>query len=214
MASQVTLLVRSFVLLVSALAVESRAADELPVPVPARHAGGPDCPGGRERIDGGTVKRPHGTAPCRWASGALNAVASEAGRVRALVRVGYTYREVGALLGLSTTTAWRRHRWAVEVLATSDGDPLPTMRHVRPRPRPPIYADPSPRELMRLCPRPAVPCSARRKAGGPCGSWAVHGAVVCRVHGGAAPQVRRAAEARHSREKARQILAGLDPDSP
>jgi hypothetical protein len=45
--------------------------------------------------------------------------------------------------------------------------------------------------------RPAVPCkahSARTKE--PCKSFAMKGTVVCRAHGGMAPQVRRAAEFR------------------
>jgi len=32
-------------------------------------------------------------------------------------------------------------------------------------------------------------CTARRQDGKPCGRWAIRGGNVCRVHGGAAPQV-------------------------
>lgn len=39
-------------------------------------------------------------------------------------------------------------------------------------------------------------CTARRKNGEPCRNWAIHGSNVCRMHGGAAPQVRRAAQVR------------------
>jgi hypothetical protein len=39
-------------------------------------------------------------------------------------------------------------------------------------------------------------CTAHLKNGKECGKWAIRGAVVCRVHGGAAPQVKLAAEAR------------------
>ena len=39
-------------------------------------------------------------------------------------------------------------------------------------------------------------CRARRTDGQPCGCWAIRGGYVCRVHGGAAPQVRAKADAR------------------
>lgn len=39
-------------------------------------------------------------------------------------------------------------------------------------------------------------CTARRKNGEPCRNWAMLGTTVCRMHGGAAPQVRRAAQVR------------------
>jgi hypothetical protein len=38
--------------------------------------------------------------------------------------------------------------------------------------------------------RQARRCSARRKNGEPCRGWAINGGRVCRMHGGAAPQVR------------------------
>jgi len=44
--------------------------------------------------------------------------------------------------------------------------------------------------------RCAVRCTAHRTNGLPCRAWAVRGAVVCVAHGGAAPQVRRAARRR------------------
>lgn len=34
-------------------------------------------------------------------------------------------------------------------------------------------------------------CTARRRNGEPCRNWAMLGTNVCRMHGGAAPQVRR-----------------------
>ena len=40
------------------------------------------------------------------------------------------------------------------------------------------------------------PCTARRKNGEPCGSKAIRGGTVCRMHGGGAPQVKAAAAAR------------------
>lgn len=39
-------------------------------------------------------------------------------------------------------------------------------------------------------------CTARRKNGKPCTNWAIRGASVCRMHGGGAPQVKRAAQVR------------------
>lgn len=39
-------------------------------------------------------------------------------------------------------------------------------------------------------------CRAHNRAGDPCSAYAIRGAVVCVVHGGAAPQVKRAAEER------------------
>jgi hypothetical protein len=39
-------------------------------------------------------------------------------------------------------------------------------------------------------------CRARRSDGQPCGCWAIRGGYVCRVHGGAAPQVRAKANVR------------------
>lgn len=44
--------------------------------------------------------------------------------------------------------------------------------------------------------RPAVRCSAHRSNGQPCRAYAIIGGRVCRAHGGAAPQVRAAAERR------------------
>lgn len=44
-------------------------------------------------------------------------------------------------------------------------------------------------------------CKARRKNGQPCRNWAIRGGYVCRIHGGAAPQV--LAKARVRAESAR-----------
>jgi hypothetical protein len=54
--------------------------------------------------------------------------------------------------------------------------------------------------------RPAVRCSANRTNGQPCRGYAIVGGNVCRAHGGAAPQVRDAANRRvlHA-----QLAAGL-----
>jgi hypothetical protein len=39
-------------------------------------------------------------------------------------------------------------------------------------------------------------CKARNRFGEPCGNYPIEGAVVCRVHGGSAPQVKRKAHER------------------
>lgn len=41
-----------------------------------------------------------------------------------------------------------------------------------------------------------IRCTARRTNGQPCRAWAIHGGYVCVAHGGAAPQVKRAAQRR------------------
>lgn len=96
--------------------------------------------------------------------------AAEAGRVLQLARAGCTYRDIGVRLGLSTTTAWRRHRWAVAALSSSEDVALPSTRGVRPPALRPVYVDGPDRELYRLHPRPARRCAARRKRGGMCGA--------------------------------------------
>ena len=52
-------------------------------------------------------------------------------------------------------------------------------------------------------------CTASRKDGKPCGSWAIKGATVCRVHGGAARQVRAAAARRLAEQDAAKTVATL-----
>lgn len=54
--------------------------------------------------------------------------------------------------------------------------------------------------------RPAVPCSAKRTNGQPCRGYAITGGRVCRAHGGAARQVRAAADRRVLEA---QLWAGL-----
>ena len=51
----------------------------------------------------------------------------------------------------------------------------------------------------------AVKCTARTHAGKPCKMWAARGATVCKMHGGAAPQVKAAA--RRRLEQATDALA-------
>lgn len=61
-------------------------------------------------------------------------------------------------------------------------------------------------------------CTATNKGGKRCGRAAIEGGNVCRLHGGAAPQVRRAAEIRaaqmQAHEQARRMAAraGVDAD--
>jgi hypothetical protein len=50
-------------------------------------------------------------------------------------------------------------------------------------------------------------CRAKRSNGEPCRGAAIRGADVCRMHGGAAPQVRRAAAARAAHEEAARAVA-------
>jgi hypothetical protein len=61
-------------------------------------------------------------------------------------------------------------------------------------------------------------CTAHNRAGKRCGNFVVEGATVCRMHGGAAPQVKRAAHARAARLEAHAAAermvarAGVDVD--
>lgn len=52
-------------------------------------------------------------------------------------------------------------------------------------------------------------CTAHRRDGDQCGSHAVRGATVCRMHGGAAPAVKAAAAARVAEAKAAKVAARL-----
>lgn len=56
--------------------------------------------------------------------------------------------------------------------------------------------------------RPAVRCSAHSsRTGEPCGAYAVHGANVCRAHGGSVPHVKRAAARRLAEAAAARAVA-------
>src|SRR5690625_7033292 len=50
-------------------------------------------------------------------------------------------------------------------------------------------------------------CSAKNRAGKPCGNWAIKGGTVCRSHGGAAPRVKAAAARRRAQAEAAKALA-------
>lgn len=56
------------------------------------------------------------------------------------------------------------------------------------------------------CGAPHPRCSAHNVRGGPCGHQPPKGQRVCRLHGGAAPQARAAAETRRVEEQARKAL--------
>lgn len=60
--------------------------------------------------------------------------------------------------------------------------------------------------------RQARRCSASNRRGLPCGNYAVLGAVVCRMHGGAAPQVRSAARNALNDDLAARMLRSLRSD--
>lgn len=62
-------------------------------------------------------------------------------------------------------------------------------------------------------------CTAvSRRTGKPCGSYAVKGTVVCRKHGGSAPQIKKAAKLNYARyivkEKVRREVGALSVDVP
>lgn len=50
-------------------------------------------------------------------------------------------------------------------------------------------------------------CRARRRDGGRCKCWAIRGGFVCRMHGGAAPQVRAKARTRGEAAKLYRQMA-------
>jgi hypothetical protein len=52
-------------------------------------------------------------------------------------------------------------------------------------------------------------CNARTRGGGHCRRWPIAGATRCRLHGAAAPQVKRAAERRLEGERVRADLVRL-----
>lgn len=54
-------------------------------------------------------------------------------------------------------------------------------------------------------------CTARARSGGRCGRWAINGATVCVLHGGAAPAVRRRAAVRAAVTDWRVDLPDVDP---
>ena len=73
------------------------------------------------------------------------------------------------------------------------------------------------RRAAGLLPEPAK-CSARNRDGSPCKASPIRGATVCRMHGGASPQVLRRAKERleNSAEKMARLLLQMaeDPNVP
>lgn len=57
-------------------------------------------------------------------------------------------------------------------------------------------------------------CTGRRSDGTPCGNYPIHGATVCRSHGGSAPQVRAKAAERRVEQAALAVAARLGPAAP
>ena len=59
-----------------------------------------------------------------------------------------------------------------------------------------------------------TPCTARKRNGDPCGNAAMNGSTVCRMHGGAAPQVKRRAQQRilEASDKAAAHLVAMMQD--
>lgn len=57
--------------------------------------------------------------------------------------------------------------------------------------------------------RPMIRCTATKRNGDQCGSWAVNGMKVCRMHGGASPQAKKAAARRLQEQAAAQAVATL-----
>lgn len=62
------------------------------------------------------------------------------------------------------------------------------------------------------CGQPHVRCSAHTKAGNPCGQPRMSGQMVCRKHGGKAPQNLAAAERRLAEREAMKALESFDLD--
>jgi hypothetical protein len=49
---------------------------------------------------------------------------------------------------------------------------------------------------MQVAAHASIKCTAHNRDGAECRSWAIHGGRVCGMHGGRAPHVKQAAEAR------------------
>lgn len=119
-------------------------------------------------------------------------------RAHQLHRGGATFAEIGAQLGLSETTAWRRARWFEDwSLPAAHGLPIrriPPQRGTAACPRGrPCLPELDHGELARP---PARRCGARRRDGEPCANYPMRGQARCRMHGGSSPQARRAAARR------------------
>lgn len=56
---------------------------------------------------------------------------------------------------------------------------------------------------------PQARCRGTTRSGKPCTNWPITGGKVCRMHGGAAPQVQAKAQERATEERARRALSKL-----
>lgn len=129
-----------------------------------------------------------------------------------LHNAGLTFAEVADRMGMPLTTVWRRCRWFEDWSRPAESG-LPIRRI-------------PPQRGTRACPRgrPCIPeidhpelrdyrpwrCGARRKSDGTdCRAWAMRGQRVCRMHGGASPQARRAAAQRVAAAKRRRAVGYL-----
>jgi hypothetical protein len=136
----------------------------------------------------------------------------QATQVNRLHGDGATFAQIAERTGLSLTTCWRRFWWYRDW-----SEPAKVARPIRRIP---------PQRGTAACPRgrPCIPeldhpeirgdrlrrCGARRKSDGQgCGCWAMRGQRVCRMHGGASPQARRAAAQRVAAAKRRRAVGYL-----
>lgn len=133
----------------------------------------------------------------------------QATRVYKLHGDGLTFAEIADRTGLSLVTCWRRYWWYRDWT-----EPATFGRPIRRIP---------PQRGTRACPRgrPCIPevdhreisadrsrfCTARRKRDGvDCGSWAMKGQRVCRMHGGSSPQAKQAAARRIAAVQQRRAI--------
>jgi hypothetical protein len=140
-----------------------------------------------------TMRRRGGSTP--YVRLDLAVKADQGSEAHQLHTAGFTFAEVADRMGVSLTTAWRRCRWFEDWTTPAEsGHPIrriPPQRGTRacPRGRPCIPEVDHP-ELQNRAPRR---CHATCRDGRGCGNPPMRGQAVCRMHGGASPQARRAA---------------------
>jgi hypothetical protein len=152
------------------------------------------------------VRRRGGPAPGNRLDLAVKA--DQAVEAHRLHDTGFTFAEIAERMGVSLTTAWRRCRWYEDwTRPATVGRPIrriPPQRGTRacPRGRPCIPEVDHP-ELRNRAP---VRCHANRRDGDECGNPPMRGQAVCRMHGGASPQARRAAARRMVAARQRRAI--------